>query len=665
MTILILPFLLQQPTRLALDLAAPGIKVSPTLYGHMTEEINYSYDGGLYAELVRNRAFLDDPRRPNHWTAVDGGTAELERSGPTAARPMALKVSGGVANDGYWGIPVKPATTYSLTIWAKADKAGPLSASIESADGATVYAKASIGGANGDWRKLTATLRTAANAKATTDGRLVLRTGPSQTVWFSQVSLFPPTYNGRANGNRPDLMKMLIDMKPRFLRFPGGNYLEGNTPADYFPWKTTLGPIEGRPGHKSPWGYRSTDGMGLLEFLLWCEESGAKPLLAVYAGYALNGQVTKAGPELERFVQDALDEIEYVTGGVDTTWGAKRVQDGHPKPFPLEWVEIGNEDGFDKSGSYEGRFVQFFDAIKKKYPRIKVISSTGGKDWLGAKFPITQRKPDLWDEHYYSEAWDMMGMANKYDSYDRTGPKVFVGEWAAHDTIAPWAAGAKAGPTPNMKCTLGDAAFMTGLERNSDVVEMACYAPLLVNANPGGRQWSLNLIGYDNSSVFGSPSYYAQKMFAENIGDRTVPIQLSGVPVQTQGDKKLPAVFASATRDSQSGAIYVKLVNALPSPQPVSFDVKGGKLRREATMTTLNGEPKTMNSLAEPTKIAPKSTVVRGVGGSFSVTLPAFSVSVLTLKGERRTRLFSELFRRIRYTIDWWSSYDDVSEVIA
>lgn len=623
----------QAPARLTLDLAKPGIAVSPMLYGLMTEEINYSYDGGLYGELVRNRAFMDDARQPAHWSAVgEGASISLERSGPSAARPVALHVRGGVANEGYWGVPIRPSTPYRLELWGRSNGGRPIVATLESPDGATVYARAELKGAGGDWRKLTATLRTKGGITPTKDARLVLRTGDA---WLSQVSLFPPTFKGRPNGNRPDLMKMLIDMRPRFLRFPGGNYLEGNTLADRFPWKETLGPIEERPGHRSPWGYRSTDGMGLAEFLLWCEDMRAKPLLAVYAGYALNGQVIKPGPDLQPVVQDALDEIEYVIGGPETKWGAQRVKDGHPKPYPLEYVEVGNEDGFDKTGSYEARFVQFYDAIKAKYPRLKVISTTGGKDWLGQKFPIVQRRPDLWDEHYYSEAWDMMAMATKYDDYDRKGPKVFVGEWASHDTIPPWQAGAKAGPTPNMKCTLGDAAFMTGLERNSDVVAMACYAPLLVNANPGGRQWSLNLIGYDALSAFGSPSYYAQRMFAQNLGNRTVPLTLSAVPTQTKGDRTLPAIFASATRDTRNGALYVKLVNALPTSQEVAFDLASGTIGPDGTMTVLSGDLKAMNSIEEPTKVAPVTTVLHGLGGSFRQTLPPYSVVVLSLRSGR------------------------------
>lgn len=628
--------LIQEPAQLSLDLRAPGVAVSPYLYGHMTEEINYSYDGGLYAELIRNRAFLDDRNKPAHWSPVEAGsTVTLERAGMSAARPVALKVTGGTTNDGYWGIPIRPATTYSLSVWAKAETSGPLRASLESVDGKTIFAEAVINGVGADWKNHTVKLKTAKALKPTKDARFALRSGPGKTFMLSQVSLFPPTYRNRPNGNRPDLMKLLSDMKPKFLRFPGGNYLEGNTPADRFPWKETLGPIETRPGHRGTWGYRSSDGMGLLEFLLWCEETNAKPLLGVYAGYALNGEYTKAGPALEPFVQEALDEIEYIVGGPETKWGARRIADGHPKPFDLEWVEVGNEDGFDKSGSYESRFVQFYDAIKKKYPKMQVISSTGGKDFLGAKFPITQRRPDLWDEHYYTESWDMMGMATKYDTYDRKGPKVFVGEWAAHDTVAPWQAGPNAGPTPNMKCTIADAAFMTGMERNSDIVEMACYAPLLVNVNPGGRQWSLNLIGYDALESFGSPSYYAQTLFAQNLGNRTVELKLSGVPTQRKGTQTLPGIFASATRDTKSGALYLKVVNALPGSQSIDIDLQGANLQPDGTWTYLTGYLKDMNSIAEPLKVAPITRKLTGLGSKFQQRVPGYSVNVFKLQTKR------------------------------
>lgn len=633
---LFLPLLIQAPAQIRLDLGRPGVAVSPTLYGLMTEEINYSYDGGLYGELVRNRAFLDDRQRPSHWTAIgDGASVELDRSGPTRARPIALKVKGGVANDGYWGIPVRPSTTYHLSLLVKSDSSRPLIASIESPDAAKVYAHSSIKGIGDGWREVEVSLRTGKDVPVTKDARLALRLNSGQTAWFSQVSLFPPTFRNRKNGNRPDLMQKLVDMKPQFLRFPGGNYLEGGSLSDYFPWKMTLGPIVDRPGHRGPWGYRSTDGMGLLEFLLWTEEMKAKPVLAVFAGYALNGQVVKAGPGLNRYVQEALDEIEYVIGGPDTRWGAQRVADGHPKPFPLECVEVGNEDGFDKSGSYDGRFAQFYDAIKAKYPRLRIIATIGGKDWLGQRSPLTLRKPDLYDEHYYADTWTMMSMATKYDSYERKGPKIFVGEWATQGEPGDRTPGRLKGPTPKMGFAIADAAFMTGLERNSDIVEMACYAPLLVNANPGGRQWAINMIGYDALTSFGSPSYYAQTMFSRNLGDRTVHVQLVNVPNQTQGDRSLPGLFVSATRDTKRHVIYLKVVNALPAAQEVSIDLAGGSVAPEGTAIVLSGDPQGINSLENPTNIVPVTTTADGLGSSFRRAFPAHSITVLTMR-ERR-----------------------------
>lgn len=612
--------------------------MSSSLYGHMTEEINYSYDGGLYGELVRNRAFRDDAQKPVSWEAVgEGSTIALERTGGASpALPVSLKVKGGVANDGFWGIPIRPSAAYQLSLRVKAEGSGSVKASLESNEGSTVFARAELAGVDGTWRKLTATLTTGAGIQPTKEARLVLRTG-DRTTWLSLVSLFPPTYKNRPNGNRPDLMKLLADMKPKFLRFPGGNYLEGYDFKDRFPWKETLGPLEERSGHQGTWGYRSTDGLGMMEFLMWCEETGAKPLLGLFAGYALNRDYIKEGPELSGFVQDALDEIEYVIGDAkQTKWGARRAKDGHPAPFALECVEVGNEDWADESGSYEGRFVQFYDAIKKKYPQLKVISSTTGHD-PGDRFAIKRRRPDLWDEHNYSEYWDMLAQVTKYDDYDRRGPKVLIGEWATHDTVAPWVAGPSAGPTTNLKCALADAAFMTGMERNSDIVEMSCYAPLLVNVNPGGRQWPLNLIAYDALTSFGSPSYYAQKMFAESLGDRTVPLALSGGPIQ-QGSRNrtLPGLFASCTRDTKTGAIYLKLVNTLSSPQPVSFDLKGGAVAGVGTMTVLQGDDlKAVNSVSEPTKISPVSSRIEGIGASFQRILPGNSVTVFTLRSRK------------------------------
>jgi alpha-L-arabinofuranosidase len=320
------------------------------------------------------------------------------------------------------------------------------------------------------------------------------------------VSLFPPTYKDRPNGNRIDLMQKLADMRPAFLRFPGGNYLEGNTIPERFAWKKTIHGLEERPGHRCPWGYRSTDGLGLLEFLEWCEDLKMEPVLAVYAGYSLRGERVEPGEKLRPFVQEALDEIEYATGGPETTWGKERTKDGHKEPFKIQYVEVGNEDNFDRSGSYDGRFAQYYDAIKAKHPDLQVVATA----------PVKSRKPDVLDEHFYRSARQMERDARHYDKYDRNGPKIFVGEWATRDGNV----------TPSLNAALGDAAWMIGMERNADVVIMHCYAPLLVNISPGAKQWDTDLIGYDALNSFGSPSYYAQKMFSENRGDRVLPVDL-------------------------------------------------------------------------------------------------------------------------------------------
>jgi len=651
------PALLAQPV-LTIDASKVTAQVSPTLYGLMTEEINYSYEGGLYGELIQNRIFRDG-NEPKHWSVVQdsGGTGaiSLDEDQPIEGTVLkrAVKLDAGqasmghrvgIANDGYWGIPVKPKTTYRLSFYAKSDGSGngPLTASIESNDEAKVFATATVPEVTNQWQKYTATLSTGDDVTPTAATRFVIATEKPGTLWFNLVSLFPPTYNDRPNGNRIDLMQLLSDMKPAFLRLPGGNFLEGATIADRFPWKQTIGPLEQRPGHKGCWGYGANDGMGLLEFLEWCEDLHIQPVLAVYAGYSLKGQHVGPGPALQPFVDDALDEIEYVTGDASTKWGAERVKDGHPAPFPLTYVEIGNEDGFDGSHSYDGRFAQFFDAIKAKYPNLRCIATAGGKDPLGARVKLTQRVPDAIDEHYYRTAGEMEDDATHYDSYDRNGPKVFVGEWATREGA----------PATNMNAALGDAAWMTGMERNSDVVVLASYAPLFVNVNPGGMQWPSDLIGYDALNSYGSPSYYAQKMFntylghsvlavsGENIPTRTwqppTPKTKRGQPPATPPEpKQLSTLFYVATKDDKAGAIYLKVVNTTDHSQAVQINIKGATtVAADGTLISLSSpKPDDTNSITEPTKIVPITTQAAGLGGTFTETFAPYSINVLQING--------------------------------
>jgi alpha-N-arabinofuranosidase len=623
-----------------IDATHPAGTVSPRLYGLMTEEINHSYDGGLYAELVRNRAFQDDAASPVHWSVMTNQGAEaslaLDPAQPAnaqLARSLRLMVTrasenrqAGVANGGYWGIPVQPKTSYRARLLIRAhlwDFAGPVTLSLVSDDSGAVYASRRISGATTNWKWFDVTLRTG-RIPATEKARLAITLDRPGTVWLGFVSLFPPTWNDRPNGLRKDIMQLLVDMHPKFLRFPGGNYVEGDTVETRFDWKQTIGPVEQRPGHPCPWGYRSSDGLGLLEFLEWCEDMKAEPVLAVYAGYSLRGQHVEPGPSLEPYVQDALDEIEYVTGDPHTLWGARRAQDGHPKPFPLAYVEIGNEDAFDKSRSYDSRFAQFHDAIKAKYPGLKLISTIANDHPENMR--VHSRKPDMIDEHYYSAADEFLKMSPQYArNYDRHGPEVFVGEWAAHEDakIKPWSPGSRQlPPTPSMKAALGDAAFMAAMERNSDLIQMQCYAPLFVNVNPGARQWRPDLIGYDALSAYGSPSYYAIQMFSRNLGDEILSVEGSDTCVQ-----------GCATRDSRTGEIFVKLVNPKPFSEPLEIDIKGlSALASEGEAITLSGEPGDTNSISDRRRVVPITTTLRNLSPHVTHTMPPSSIVVLKLK---------------------------------
>ena len=329
------------------------------------------------------------------------------------------------------------------------------------------------------------------------------------------------------------------------------------------------------------------------------------------------------GHDLEPFVQEALEEIEYVTGNTNTAWGARRGQDGHPAPFLLRYVEIGNEDWFDKSKSYDERFAQFHDAIKAKYPELKTISTIGDDQPVTSQ--VRSRKPDMIDGHYYRSVDTFLQMSPNYArNYDRMGPEIFVGEWAAYETsFPPWdKRSQKEPPTPNLKAAIGDAVFMAAMERNSDLIKMQCYAPLLVNVNPGGRQWRPNLVGYDAISAFGSPSYYAIRMFSRNVGNEI----LSAASAAT-------AVQGCATRDSRTGEIFLKLVNPQTNEVQLKIQITGAaSLVPKGCAITLSGNCEDSNSINQPEKIVPRTTAVRGVKPSFIYTLPPHSIVVLKLK---------------------------------
>ena len=621
-------------------------KVSPTLYGLMTEDINFALEGGLYAELIRNRTFKANATNAVFWETVGHGSISIDPATPlNDALNVSLKLdatqaannsSAGFANGGFWGIPVRANTDYHASFYAKSAGgfSGPVTASIQSADGKTVFASAEISGISGDWKKFDVTLTTKAIATSK-DNRFTITTTSPGIIWFQQVSLFPPTYKNRPNGTRPDLMQLMADMHPAFLRFPGGDFLEGHQLEHRFDWKKTIGDISQRPGHMNDaWGYWTTDGFGLLEFLEWCEDLNMQPVLAVYAGYSKNPNVI-SGAALQPYVQDALDEIEYVTGDASTKWGAERIKDGHPAPFPLTYVEVGNEDWFDRSNTYDARFTQFYDAIKAKYPQLQIISTVGNDH--PAAMRVHSRTPDLVDEHFYKTQEAMEAQANLYDKRPRNGSKVFVGEWATR----------VGSPTPNMAGALGDAAWMTGMERNSDLVLISSYAPLFVNVSQptdskrdpnSSMQWRSDLLGYDALTSYGSPSYYAQQMFSLNHGDQVLATDSQDIPTYAQpgrgGTRQVPSLFFDATRDSQSGTIFLKVVNRLGTAQPVHLKISGVNNVEAAAQSVVMSasSPDDTNSIKEPKKIAPVTANVDGLGADFTRDFPPYSISILELK---------------------------------
>ena len=649
--------LMLQAQQLTLRLDKAEKEVSPMLYGLMTEEINYSYEGGLYTQLVPNPSFADmfNPRggrrggrpnqnaprftvRPERWQLTDTVKVRVRQNrqqGINDANPTSLIVNCeqaglGIVSEGYWGFPIRKSTSFKGAIYAKTPTANnnesvspvkSLTIALKSADGSTTYAETKVSGFTNEWKKFDIQLTTSATQADTKDARLFIIANESGSIELTRVTLFAPSFKGRKNGLRVDLMEMMAEMKPKFLRFPGGNYLEGNNFANRFDWKQTIGNPDERPGHQSPWGYRSTDGLGLLEFCQWAEDTGGEPVVGVFAGYVLNGDHLD-GEYIKPFIQDALDEIEYIMGDASTKWGAVRARDGHPEPFPLHYVEIGNEDFFDRSGSYPNRFKMFYEAIKARYPQLQIISTVGYNALKSNAIP--NPVVDVIDEHYYRNAFDMYRNAFQYDRYDRNGPKIFCGEWATRE----------GSPTTNMNAALGDAAWMSCMERNSDICIMSCYAPLFVNVEPGAMQWASDLIGYDVLNSYGSPSYWAQVMFSKYLGNRIVPVEATDIPKQTlDRNDEANAVFYTATTDTKDGKTYLKLVNAVGNSQKLTIKLDGAKkVKPKAKKIELkSARPEDTNSIDKPRNIVPQESTQK-VGKQFPITLAPYSITVLVLE---------------------------------
>ena len=595
---------------------ATGATVSPNLFGAFMEDINYGGEGGIYNDEVRNSGFNDSTNPLNAWASVAGGgvvaalasdattgpTSALIRSGKlTVTSGVSASARAGISNAGYFGVAIAPSTSYSVKFYAKASSGftGPLTVDLESTTG-TVYATATISSITSSWAQYTTTLTTGVNAPTTSTNRFVISTNSASangaTIWFGATYVFPPSYQAANNHLRIDLMQMVAALKPAIFRVPGGNYLEGNTYADRFEWSNTVGPLQNRPGHfNSAWGYWSTDGMGLDEYLQMSEEVGAAPILAVYAGYTLNG-TSDTGTTLSNDVTDAVNELHYVLDPTSTAWGAQRAANGHPAAYNVNYVEIGNEDFF--SSTYPTRYPMFYNAIHAAFPSLQIIatsSSTGGSPY------------DVLDEHFYETPQWFEANSGYFDTAPRGSNKIFIGEYAAN----------QGSPTNNMASALGDASWLLGLERNSDLVTMSSYAPLWVNVN--GVQWSPDLIGFNGTTSYGSPSYYAQVMLAQNHGTTVVSDTVSGA-----GGLRVLVTKTGTT-------YYLTVVNTLGTANMTTVNLSGvNTVSSTATMTSLSASSLTAtNLIANPTNIVPVTSTVSGLGTSFTQTFPGYSITIL------------------------------------
>jgi alpha-N-arabinofuranosidase len=661
------------PASLTVQVNKPGAAVNKNMYGLFFEDINFAADGGLYPELVKNKSFEIDARLIG-WKALQGAAnldayAVRNEQGISANNSHYVRLTtrngapgeAGIENEGFRGMGVKQGGEYTLSFYARrgAGSITGVSASLVGEKGEDL-GQVAITGFTNEWKQYTAVLKS--NSTHNKAHLKLVLTGTG-TVDLDVVSLFPKdTWNKRPNGLRTDLVQLLKDMKPGFLRFPGGCIVEGRTLSERYQWKETIGDVAARLPminrwnmefkHRSTPDYYQSFGLGFFEYFQLSEDIGAEPLPILNVGMACQfnsgelapmgtASTTKGGPNapaaaphdhatddpsLDVFIQDALDLIEFANGPASSTWGAKRAAMGHPAPFNLKMLGVGNEQW---GPQYLERYEPFAKAVKAKYPNIDIVSSAGpspdGDLFDKASKRLGELKAEYVDEHYYAKADWFRQNVGRYDKYARTGPKIFAGEYAAQSGAI--------GSQDNKNtwdCAISEAAFMTGLERNADVVGMASYAPLFAHVD--AWQWTPDMIWFDNLNSYGSPSYYVQKMYALNKGTKVLPVTMpAGAKNGTDN------LFASAVTDEPTGEVVVKLVNYSTSPRPVSINLAGakglGKTGRAQVMAS--EDLQTQNSLKEPKKLAPQESTFAVKGATLTYTLAPNSFTVLRVPAKK------------------------------
>lgn len=596
-------------TTMSIDARLRGPLLSPWQWGLFFEEINHAGDGGLYAELIRNRSFEDDINPtsttvPEYWVEVGGAEARVTTNEPmNSAQRQALLLTTtgasasqmqGVANRGFWNMHFQADSIYRLSLWVRPlteGFEGALVAQLQSTDGATIYGEARIEGAMpvGQWTRLSATIRA---TQSVNRGRFALLTSCNGEIMMDVVSLFPPTWRGRENGLRPDLAQLLCDLHPAFLRFPGGCFVEGTGSLDNaFQWKNTIGPIHLRGGHQNVnWGYRSSDGLGFDEYLQLCEDLQAEPMFVVNVGLGHGYTVPLA--DVDTLVQNALDAIEYANGDATTTWGRRRIENGHAAPYGLRFVEIGNENyqarASEQSQQYAERYYKFYKAIKEKYPDIITIGNveawgTDNPSWRNT-YPV-----EMVDEHYYrSYSW-MLGNYRKYDHYSRS-IGIYNGEYAANEA-------GTYGQYGNMNSALGEAVYMLGMERNSDVCRMASFAPIFMHESDS--RWPYDMIHFNCYNSFVTPSYHVQRMMATNRGHQNLLWTEKGNTTATSTKTGIGTWSTSASFDD--------FAVTAPSGAMLASDDFGGNL---TAWTNGNGRWTLNSGMLKQTLLADNCTTI-------------------------------------------------------
>jgi alpha-L-arabinofuranosidase len=618
-----------------------GKPISTDLFGIFFEDISYAADGGLYAELIQNRSFEYNPADRMDWNPFTGwefttqgygyGSISVETTHPVHVNNphyIVLNVEEegqkgiGLINSGFDGIVIKAGETYDFSVFLRQISDGPIPVSVTlQGKNGRVSGEATFLTQTKDWKKYTATITA---SQSDDSARLAIIAKGKGKLAIDVVSLFPEkTFQNEPNGLRADLARVIADLQPKFVRFPGGCVAHGDGLGNIYRWKNTIGPIEQRVEQRNIWGYHQTVGLGYFEYFRFCEDIGAKPLPVIAAGVSCQnsggswrigsiGQRAIPMNEMPQYIQDILDLIEYANGPVTSTWGAKRAEAGHPKPFHLEYLGIGNEDKI--TPGFRERFQMIFDAVQSKHPEITVVGTVGpdptGEDYeKGWKFANQLAVPVV-DEHNYKTPDWFLNNTHRYDTYDRTKSKVYVGEYASWGN--------------NLYNALAEAVYMISLERNGDIVKMASYAPLLAKQNH--TSWNPDLIYFTNTAVLPTVNYYVQKLFASNEGDLFYS-DIVSYPV-----RKDSSLAASCVKDDKTGDIILKIVNAGPEIAIAKIDLPvSGKINPKGSLTILTGEKEAKNTWQNLNNVIPVTSEIT-VNKNLSYTIPAFSLSIIRIK---------------------------------